>query len=199
MKLMTLFLVTVVSFSLHAELSFYSSANHEMDYAPLDYTLSEKEMNACSNIEDNFTILFPLSDKSLPIKSGFNSSPNARTIKGVTEAHWGIDMACKTGTPVYAAHDGIVTAAYEDKQWGNGKHVSMETQDGARGTAYLHLSLISVKQNMLIKAGTKVGEVGNTGFSTGEHLHFSYKVKCPAIGKFVYRDPVGRFSDYPKK
>ncbi len=199
MKLMVLSLVFAGSFSVYAELSFYSSANHEMDYAPLEYTLSEKEMNACSNIEDNFIILFPLSDKSLPIKSEFNSSPNARTIKGVTEAHWGIDLACKTGTPVYASHDGVVTAAYEDKQWGNGKHVSMETQDGSRGSAYLHLSLISVKKGMFINAGTKVGEVGNTGFSTGEHLHFSYKVKCPEIGKFVYRDPVGRFSDYPKK
>ena len=199
MKLVLFFITTLLSFSLHAELSFYSSANHEMDYAPLEQPLSEEEMQTCSNVEDGFLIAFPLSDRHLKIRSEFNESPNARTINGVTQAHWGIDVALKTGTPVYAAHDGRVTAAYEDKKWGNGLHVVLETKDGTRGTAYLHLSTISVKQNDLVTKGTKIGSSGNTGTSTGEHLHFSYKLKCPGIGKFVYRDPVPRFSDYPQK
>jgi murein DD-endopeptidase MepM/ murein hydrolase activator NlpD len=200
MKLILVIAAMLISFSLHAELSYYSSANHEMDYAPLDENMSNEEMKSvsgCEKLKDNFEIAFPLGDKSLPIASAFSQ---ARTIGGVTEPHWGIDVNAKYGADVYAAHDGIVTEAYNDTRWGNGNHVSLKTKDGSHATAYLHLSKISVSQSSkVITAGTKIGEVGNSGYSTGVHLHFSYKVWCPAFGKFMYRNPVDRFLDYPKK
>lgn len=199
MKLILIITTMLLSCSLHAELSFYSGVDREVDYAPLDQKLTEDVMSkaaGCENLKDDFTFAFPLEDKSLPIASSFSK---ARTVNGVTEPHWGVDFNAKYGANVYAAHDGVVTAAYEDTKWGNGKHVVLKTNDGQHGTAYLHLSRISTKQNAKVKVGDIIGAVGNSGYSTGVHLHFSYKLWCSAVNDFVYRNPAGKFSDYPIK
>ncbi|MDD3645996.1 MAG: M23 family metallopeptidase [Candidatus Gracilibacteria bacterium] len=86
--------------------------------------------------------------------------------------HLGTDIATSQGTPVYSIADGKVINAKSDLSWG--KHVTVEhTIRGKKVFSnYSHLSKLNVNVGDTVRAGTKVGEVGSTGNSTGNHLHF---------------------------
>lgn len=88
--------------------------------------------------------------------------------------HKGIDFGCPVGTPVYACVSGVVTSLH----WGRafGTHVIIANNkfpDGSAGlwTGYMHLSKIKVTAGQKVKAGQIIGWSGNTGNSTGPHLH----------------------------
>lgn len=84
--------------------------------------------------------------------------------------HTGIDYGCPTGTNILAAESGIVRFAGLDMT-GYGNLVIIE-HDSEYSTLYAHLSLISVVVGQHVRKGEKIGESGNTGYSTGPHLHF---------------------------
>ena len=98
--------------------------------------------------------------------------------------HTGIDYALYLGTPVLAAMDGRVIRV-SHLATGYGIHVLLE-HDGGLQTVYAHLSSVSVSIGALVSEGQEIGRSGNTGNSTGAHLHFEF-------GKAV--DP----EDYLKK
>ena len=87
--------------------------------------------------------------------------------------HDGVDFACRTGTPVYAARKGVVSSS----NWGAdyGKHI-VQRRTYPVGTknhlVYAHLSKIFVQPGEKIKKGQLIGLTGNTGKSTAPHLHF---------------------------
>lgn len=83
--------------------------------------------------------------------------------------HDGIDIGVPLGTAVVAAADGIVT--FTGQQSGYGTHVEVQHADGVV-TTYSHLSKIDVVVGQKVKAGQQIAESGNTGHSTGPHLHF---------------------------
>lgn len=83
--------------------------------------------------------------------------------------HEGIDIAVNTGTPVKAAECGVVTFAGEAGGYGN--FVKIDHGNGVV-TAYAHLSTIEVKEGQNVTADTQIALSGNTGRSTGPHLHF---------------------------
>jgi murein DD-endopeptidase MepM/ murein hydrolase activator NlpD len=83
--------------------------------------------------------------------------------------HPGIDIAPPYGTPIGAAHAGVVT--FVGWQDGYGMHVEVRQGDGFV-TTYSHMSAFTVKVGQLVVAGQQVGNVGSTGYSTGPHLHF---------------------------
>ncbi len=88
--------------------------------------------------------------------------------------HTGIDLGGIEGvTTVYAATDGRVTTTRQQED-GFGNHVYVQHANGFT-TIYGHLFSILVKQGDMIAAGTPVGKLGNTGFSTGPHLHFELR------------------------
>ena len=91
----------------------------------------------------------------------------------VTHRHSGIDLAVPEGTKVAAAKSGKVSFA----GWGNGYgyRVVIDHPDGTQ-TTYNHLSDIGVDVGQEVRAGTTVALSGNTGHSTGPHLHFEVKV-----------------------
>ena len=94
-----------------------------------------------------------------------------RTIAGETRIHYGIDLNAKTGTPVYAPASGTVISVMRgNKSCGNG--VIIQHSDGYL-TKYCHFSVVSVSQNQQISAVCMIGRVGNTGRSTGPHLHYA--------------------------
>lgn len=97
--------------------------------------------------------------------------------------HTGVDLASKTGTPIYASGDGVV----EKAQWvsGYGKYVELKHVNGFE-TGYGHMSRIAdgMKPGAKVRQGQIIGYVGSTGNSTGPHLHFEIKVN----GRFV--DPL---------
>lgn len=94
---------------------------------------------------------------------GYRKNPNT----GNEELHRGIDIAVPTGTTVYAGHGGTVTTAAYDSYYGN--YIVIE-KDGYT-TKYAHLDTLSVSQGQTVEKGTVIGTTGNTGSSTGSHLH----------------------------
>jgi len=84
-------------------------------------------------------------------------------------SHPGIDLAPPYGTPVVAAHAGVV--AFVGEQDGYGNHVEV-TLPGGYLITYSHLSAFSVAVGQAVLAGAPLGAVGSTGLSTGPHLHF---------------------------
>ena len=88
-------------------------------------------------------------------------------------AHLGVDYGAPTGTPVRSVGDGIVSFA----GWQNGYGNVVQVQHGGdRTTLYAHLSRIDVRTGQRIEQGARLGAVGSTGWATGPHLHFEFRV-----------------------
>lgn len=94
-------------------------------------------------------------------------------ITGVRTFHDGIDIAGPTGTNVYAYTDGTISQVGYDRYYG--KYI-MINHGGGLVTIYKHLSSYSVTLGEKVSVGEHIGEMGNTGFSTGSHLHFEVRV-----------------------
>jgi murein DD-endopeptidase MepM/ murein hydrolase activator NlpD len=94
--------------------------------------------------------------------------------------HKGIDYAAPTGTPAYTVGDGVVEFAGVQGGYGN---TVIVRHSHNHSTVYAHLSRIQVRQGQNVTQGQVVGAVGSTGWSTGPHLHFEFRVNG------VYTDP----------
>jgi murein DD-endopeptidase MepM/ murein hydrolase activator NlpD len=107
-----------------------------------------------------------------PVGSGFGFRSDPFT--GRAALHTGLDFPAETGTPIVAAAGGYVLSAGPHPQYGQ-----MVEVDHGNGlvTRYAHTSKMLVKQGDLIRRGQKIAEVGNTGRSTGPHLHFEVLVE----------------------
>jgi murein DD-endopeptidase MepM/ murein hydrolase activator NlpD len=94
--------------------------------------------------------------------------------------HKGVDYGCPVGSPVYACVDGVVTS----NSWGSafGTHVIIDNAKFADGSAglwigYMHLSKVKVSAGQKVKRGQIIGWSGNTGHTTGPHLHVEVQKK----------------------
>ena len=119
-----------------------------------------------------------------------SSSFGSRThpIFGYVREHSGVDYAAPTGTPVRTVGDGQVTFAGVQSGYGN---VIFVDHGQGQSTVYAHLSQISVSQGQKLTQGTTIGAVGSTGYATGPHLHFEFRINNEP------RDPE-ILSDYAK-
>ena len=88
--------------------------------------------------------------------------------------HLGVDYGAPSGTPVRTVGEGLVEFAGWQNGFGNVVHVR---HSGDRTTVYAHLSRIDVKKGQRIEQGQKIGAVGATGWATGPHLHFEFRVR----------------------
>ncbi len=88
-------------------------------------------------------------------------------------AHNGVDYGAPTGTPVRAVGDGVVELAGRQNGYGN---VVQVQHAGGKSTLYAHLSRIDVRLGQRIEQGQSLGAVGATGWATGPHLHFEFRV-----------------------
>ena len=104
-----------------------------------------------------------------------------------TKIHYGIDLAANTGTPIYAPANGTVVTVFNmNRTCGNGiiiKHPS------GYMTQYCHLSKVSVSRGGSVPAGCLIGYTGNTGLSTGPHLHYAVKKDGYAINPRNFIEP----------
>jgi murein DD-endopeptidase MepM/ murein hydrolase activator NlpD len=87
----------------------------------------------------------------------------------------GVDFAVKIGTPVYAARAGRVKVAIVGKGSG-GTMVEISHAKGTHRSGYKHLSKLAVKVGQHVAQGQLIGYSGNTGNTTGAHLHFDLRV-----------------------
>ena len=104
---------------------------------------------------------------------GYRKNP----VTGDNQFHRGIDIAVPEGTEVYASQDGIVTTAEYNDEYGN--YIVIEDSNGFV-TKYAHLQSINVTAGQTVKHGAVIGKTGNTGSSTGSHLH----LECLASGEY---------------
>lgn len=120
-----------------------------------------------------------------PIRSRLTSPYGWRDdpISGVRRFHAAIDLGSPTGTIVKAAMDGRVSTTGFNATYGN--YIILTHSDGFQ-TMYAHLSVISVNKNDAVNQGSKIGEVGNTGYSTGSHLHFAVFKNGKAVNPLDY-------------
>lgn len=121
-----------------------------------------------------------------PISGGRVSSPFGRRsapTAGASTYHKGIDWAISTGTSVYASCGGTITKA----GWGSGYGyvVYIDHGDGMQ-TRYAHLSKVLVKAGQTVKQGERIALSGNTGISTGPHLHFEILLNGTAVNPSKY-------------
>jgi murein DD-endopeptidase MepM/ murein hydrolase activator NlpD len=107
-----------------------------------------------------------------PIGSGFGFRSDPFT--GRPALHTGLDFPGDPGTPILAAAGGVVASAGAHPQYG--LLVELDHGNGLL-TRYAHTSKMLVKQGDIVKRGQKIAEVGNTGRSTGPHLHFEVLVE----------------------
>tara|TARA_B110000014_G_C20065334_1_gene555161 strand:+ start:183 stop:1313 length:1131 start_codon:yes stop_codon:yes gene_type:complete len=114
------------------------------------------------------TIILP---SPAPITSGWGRRwhPILRTMR----MHYGTDFDADRGSPVWAAHQGVVETATYMKDFG--RVIVLNHGDGF-STLYAHLNKIRVKYGETIRQGQRIGDVGSSGLSTGPHLHFEMRI-----------------------
>ena len=108
-----------------------------------------------------------------------------------TDYHTGIDITGSGvhGAPVVAANTGTVvhtkTCPYNGYSYGYGTYIIVD-HGGGITTLYAHLSAINVKVGDIVVMGEQIGKVGNTGWSTGAHLHFEVRKNGSAVNPISY-------------
>jgi murein DD-endopeptidase MepM/ murein hydrolase activator NlpD len=111
-------------------------------------------------------MIFPVIGK-LTSGYGWREDP-VKPVPGEKRFHRGVDFIGKTGDPIKAAMKGTVLHIDNDRNLGN--FIILKHDDGYQ-TLYAHLSAFSVKVGEAVKQGQEIGKIGNTGYSTGPHLH----------------------------
>ncbi|MCQ0971695.1 DUF5930 domain-containing protein [Paracoccus sp. TK19116] len=113
---------------------------------------------------------------AMPVKDSFRYTSGFGRRWG--RAHEGVDMAGPVGTPIYATGDGVVVFA--GRQSGYGNLIKIKHELGTE-TRFGHLSKIGVKVGQRVSQGDRIGDMGNTGRSTGPHLHYEVRVNGRAV------------------
>ncbi|MCL1793224.1 MAG: peptidoglycan DD-metalloendopeptidase family protein [Oscillospiraceae bacterium] len=134
---------------------------------------ASKELTALQQSERKYVggnFKYPVTPKyANPVSSGFGT--RISPITGRSEFHNGIDIPANYGSPIWAANDGIVIIATYSGAYGN--YVVID-HGGGKSTLYAHASSLNVKVGARVSKGDVIAYVGSTGWSTGNHLHFSY-------------------------
>lgn len=125
------------------------------------------------------TYVYPISGGRMSSSFGKRKAPK----KGASTFHKGVDWAVPTGTAIRASCGGVVTRA----GWGSGYGycVYIKHPDG-KETRYGHCSKVLVKAGQTVKQGEKIALSGNTGVSTGPHLHFEILVGGSQVNPLKY-------------
>ncbi len=150
-------------------------------------SLSFKELlNIAKNKDKMLTsipAIQPVSNKNLrQMVSGFGYRIDP--IYKTRQMHTGTDFTANIGTHVHATGDGVVEAI-EVSAWGYGNSVIINHGFGFK-TRYAHLSAFKVRQGQHVKRGELIGLVGNTGKSTGPHLHYEVERRGVKVNPIHY-------------
>ncbi len=148
----------------------------DSDAARANGILSELDrMNLYRIAAEKLPFYMPVRPGSFRYTSGFGTRWG--------RLHAGTDMAGPVGTPIYATADGVVTHA--DWQSGYGRLVKIQHEFGIE-TRYGHMSRIRVTKGQRVSRGDLIGDMGNSGRSTGPHLHYEIRVGGNAINPMTY-------------
>lgn len=117
----------------------------------------------------------------MPVRSNYRMTSNYGPRWG--RLHAGTDFAGPVGTPIYATADGVVI----ENGWvnGYGRLIKIQHEFGIE-TRYAHLSASRVQLGQRVSRGDRIGDMGNTGNSTGPHLHYEIRVGGQAVNPMIY-------------
>jgi murein DD-endopeptidase MepM/ murein hydrolase activator NlpD len=118
---------------------------------------------------------------TLPVRDSFRWTSGFGSRWG--RMHEGVDMAGPVGTPIYSTADGVVVFA--GWQSGYGRLVKIQHEFGIE-TRYAHLNAIRVQVGQRVSRGDRIGDMGNSGRSTGPHLHYEIRVGGQPINPMIY-------------
>ena len=136
-------------------------------YASIEKLINNQETKMAS-----IPAIQPLSNKQLTrIASGFGM--RIHPIYGIAKMHNGLDFTAPQGTPIYATGDGVIREAGAGT--GTGNHVIINHGYGYE-TEYMHMVRIKTRTGKRVKRGEIIGWVGNTGASTGPHVHYEVHI-----------------------
>lgn len=153
-----------LSMEYNLTLSKFSHLKSKVDF---DYQTHGKLLDQCELKEQLY-----LSTPSIYPAYGRISDPygwRKHPITGKRTFHYGLDFANKSGSPIYATADGTVKSVKRDKYLG--KYLTLSHSFGYQ-TKFGHLKKALVKQGESVKRGQIIALMGNTGRSTGSHLHY---------------------------
>lgn len=129
---------------------------------------------------------FPV-NVALQVSSPFNPR-RLNPVRRKIAPHNGVDLRMPIGTPVYAPSDGVVT--YASFMRGGGYTVIIKHM-GAYSTVYMHLSKMHVKKGQRVHLGQQIAKSGNTGRSTGPHLHYEIRINDRSVDPLKVDLPSG--------
>lgn len=154
--------------------SEFSSLQRQVDEIMQAIDLRRASQEEIHGILNDERSLLGAKPKGWPTKGWVTSGFGMRKspFSGKPKMHEGLDIAARTGTPVYATADGIVSRA--ETAPGYGKMVVIDHGYGFK-TIYGHNSKIHVKIGQRVKRGEKIAAVGSTGSSTGAHVHYEVR------------------------
>jgi murein DD-endopeptidase MepM/ murein hydrolase activator NlpD len=124
---------------------------------------------------------------AMPVKDSFRWTSGfgyRKDPKGYgTRMHEGTDMAGSYGTPIFATADGVVVHAGWDN--GYGRLVKIKHEFGIE-TRYAHMSQLRVEVGQRVSRGDRIGDMGNSGRSTGTHLHYEVRLNGAAVNPMTF-------------
>ncbi len=181
-------------FSLASEdyepINSFKKMEEAVDQIKREIPLLKQQLSSSMLLQTNLPEGVPLIGKYM-FSSGFGDRIDPFTLKPAF--HTGVDLTSDLGTPVVAAAKGRVTKINQkDDSTGYGKYIEI-SHSNQTSTLYGHLSEILVKENQVLHKGEIIGLVGDTGRSTGPHLHFEVQIEGKAV------DPVAIFSPIAMK
>ena len=134
-----------------------------------------------------FLVRKPVAEGIMRSSFGIRRHP----ILGYTKMHTGVDWAAPTGTPIYAAGNGVVEKAGWES--GYGKFILLRHNNGYE-SAYGHMSAYArnVEEGKRVRQGQVIGFVGSTGLSTGSHVHYEIRVNGRFVDPMRIKLPRGR-------
>jgi murein DD-endopeptidase MepM/ murein hydrolase activator NlpD len=185
------------------EIRMAGIGGHEFHFNE-DYLISQRDLDqAKARVAVQKASYDELTYKALELEKDWGSRPKITPIRKrdlvrfssgfgyrmhpiyhINKMHEGVDLTARKGTPVYAAEAGTVVIAANQYD-GYGKKVVIDHGNGYR-TLYAHLNKINVKRGQEILLATKIGEVGNTGGSVSDHLHYEVQKNGRAIDPVPY-------------
>ncbi len=118
---------------------------------------------------------------AVPVKAAFRFTSPFGMRWG--RLHAGTDFAAPIGTPVYATADGVVTSAGWSS--GYGRLIKIQHEFGIE-TRYAHLNAIRVQVGQRVSRGERIGDMGNSGRSTGPHLHYEVRMGGDPVNPMIY-------------
>ena len=171
-----------------------SQANKELEKLDKEHADLEKLEDAIQADIDRLSSSGGVAPSQLswPVSTGYVSSGYKwRRLGGTTSFHGAIDIAASRGTPIKAAAGGVVILA---RYYGLAGRTVFIDHGGGMTTLYFHMDKILVNVGQTVVTGDQIGTVGNTGRSTGPHLHFETRLRNPSSANcsLPYLDPTSR-------